>query len=213
MHTVSAIGYDGGHGKGAFENKTSVTSITMPSSVNYIGKLAFHYCSNLTKIKMSDAITTIGDSAFESCTALRDFNMPSSLVSIGENAFKGCISLKAVFIPKTVTSIGKDAFAQTNGIVIYGYKGSAAETYTAENGLDFVDVDALLSDVAYTIKPKLSSKIIKPERLAEGTSLKGITDLYGLGIDFKKIAIRLLAVYCGFRDICPCIKQGHSFYP
>ena len=41
----------------------------------------------------------------------------------------------------------------------------------------------------------------------------GITDLYGLGIDFKKIAIRLLAVYCGFRDICPCIKQGHSFYP
>ena len=41
----------------------------------------------------------------------------------------------------------------------------------------------------------------------------GITDPYGLGIDFKKIAIRLLAVYCGFRDICPCIKQGHSFYP
>lgn len=41
----------------------------------------------------------------------------------------------------------------------------------------------------------------------------GITDLYGLGISFKKIAIRLLAVYCEFRDICPCIKQGHSFYP
>ena len=41
----------------------------------------------------------------------------------------------------------------------------------------------------------------------------GITDLYGLGINFKKIAIRLLAVYCGFRDICPCIKQGHWFYP
>lgn len=49
--------------------------------------------------------------------------------------------------------------------------------------------------------------------LALNPGASGITDLYGLGIDFKKIATRLLAVYCGFRDICPCIKQGHSFYP
>lgn len=41
----------------------------------------------------------------------------------------------------------------------------------------------------------------------------GITDLYGLGINFKKIALRLFTLYCEIRDCCPCIKQGHSFYP
>src|SRR5258708_406360 len=37
-------------GAGAFYNKTSLTSLTIPSSVIYIGNGAFYHCTNLTRV-------------------------------------------------------------------------------------------------------------------------------------------------------------------
>lgn len=62
----------------------------------------------------------------------------------------------------------------------------------------------------FAVTAALAFKKVHPIKIILLSAVIGITDLYGLGIDFKKIAIRLLAIYCGFRDICPCIKQGHS---
>lgn len=183
----------------AFEGCSVLTDINMPSSLKTIGRSAFNGCSSLKRINLPDTVTSLKRECFESCTALESVRLSNNLTEIPERAFAICknikslyipdgvtkigsyafsnmSSLKAIYLPKETTEINSLAFYKTDSAVIYGYKGSAAETFAAENGLDFVDVDALLSDVTYTIKPKLSSKIIKPESLAAGTSLKGVAD-------------------------------------
>jgi hypothetical protein len=54
----------------AFDNCSSLTSITIPNSVTSIGSYAFYYCSSLTSITIPDGVTSIGKSAFSGCTSL-----------------------------------------------------------------------------------------------------------------------------------------------
>ena len=96
----------------AFEDCTSLTSITIPDSVTSIGDSAFEDCSSLTSITIPDSVTSIGDSAFEDCSSLTSITIPNSVTSIGEFAFFGCSSLTSITIPDRVTSIGRGAFRE-----------------------------------------------------------------------------------------------------
>lgn len=51
----------------AFENCTSITSVTIGSSVKYIGDSAFDGCSNLKSVTIPESVTTIGSYAFDGC--------------------------------------------------------------------------------------------------------------------------------------------------
>jgi len=57
-------------GEGAFQNKTSVTSITIPDSVTSIGEDAFVGCSSLTSVTIPESVTSIGGYAFLGCSSL-----------------------------------------------------------------------------------------------------------------------------------------------
>ncbi len=109
-YTVTAIGDD------AFydcESSILMSSVTIPSTVTYIGKNAFWKCTNLTSV-----------------------TIPSSVTTIGGYAFYGSSNLATVTIPNSVTSIGNDAFEATAwynnkpdgmvyaGKVAYKYKGT-----------------------------------------------------------------------------------------
>lgn len=80
-------------------NYTDVTSIIVPSSVNYEGK--------------DYAVTTIGNLAFSMCTTLKQVILPEGLIKIGQNAFAVCTQLESINIPNTVTDIEAGAFIQT----------------------------------------------------------------------------------------------------
>lgn len=55
---------------GAFYNRDSITSITIPSGVKRIELSAFGFCDGLIRVTVPDSIESIGSKAFESCTML-----------------------------------------------------------------------------------------------------------------------------------------------
>ena len=97
----------------AFSGCTSLTSITIPDSVTSIGDEVFINCTNLASITIPDSVTSIGDGAFWKCTNLTSitFGTNSNFTSIAVSAFYQCTSLTSITIPDSVTSIGGSAFA------------------------------------------------------------------------------------------------------
>lgn len=146
-------------------------SITIPSSVTEIEDGAFHSTFYLERVNLNEGLESIGNRSFENSNSIKELKFPSTLKSIGEksfyetsslvklelndgletigeNAFRGCRSLKSVTIPASVTSIGEKAFGyfydpqKIDGFTIYGYRGTAAETYASENGFTFIPLDS-----------------------------------------------------------------------
>lgn len=70
-----------------------------------------------------------------------NFILPASLTSIEDEAFSG-IAATAVVIPGSVTSITGNPFAGIDTLTIYGYPGSAAETFANRiPGYTFIPID------------------------------------------------------------------------
>ena len=97
-------------GNNAFNNCSSLISVTIPESVTSIGAYAFDYCSSLTNVTIPDSVTSIGKEAFAYCSHLTSVTIPDSVTSIGYRAFNSCSSLTNVTIPDSVTSIRDSAF-------------------------------------------------------------------------------------------------------
>ena len=75
----------------------------------------------------------------------------SSTTFIGNKAFYQCKNLTYVFIPASVNNIGSNALSECNSALkIYGFSGTYAETYAAENKISFkadkADVQVQLFD-------------------------------------------------------------------
>ena len=82
-------------GNSAFEDRESLISVTIPSSVTSIGSRAFYGCDNLTTVTFGEnsQLTTIGSYAFYWCSSLTLITIPNSVTTIGISAFFGCSNL------------------------------------------------------------------------------------------------------------------------
>ena len=76
---------------------TSLTSITIPNSVTYIGERAFENCSSLTSITIPNSVTYIGERAFDNCSSLNEVILGTGLETVKEYAFAGCSKLQDVY--------------------------------------------------------------------------------------------------------------------
>ncbi len=106
---VTATLYNSYISSNAFQNMTSLTSITVKcdSSVTYdvsIGSYAFANTSNLETLKLPENIDSIGEHAFDG-TGLASISLSKQLTTIGNYAFANTSFTKLV-IPTSVTSIG-----------------------------------------------------------------------------------------------------------
>lgn len=99
-------------GEKAFELKSGLTSITIPSGVTKIGKNAFRNCSGLKSLTIHEGVAEIGMQAFAGCDVLKSVTIPNGVLSIGEWAFGSCAGLTSITIPDSVEKIGNGAFAQ-----------------------------------------------------------------------------------------------------
>ena len=89
---------------------SSLTSLTLPSSLQSIGGGAFCGCYSLTSLTLPSSLQSIGDWAFCDCSSLSSLTLPSSLQSIGDHAFYDCSSLTSLTLPSSLQSIGEEAF-------------------------------------------------------------------------------------------------------
>lgn len=96
--------------------RESITKITLPESINYIGESAFRFCHMLGEINIPDGVTEIGSAAFVCCDNLRGISLPCSLVKLGTGAFAGCRALDNVIIPEGVTELPVNVFNRCTGL-------------------------------------------------------------------------------------------------
>lgn len=93
-------------GEAAFQNCQSLTSITIPESVERFGDEAFNNCASLKSINIPESVKSIGVAAFQICQSLTSMTIPESVVSIGFTAFLFCDNLKSlIFKGKTLAEV------------------------------------------------------------------------------------------------------------
>ena len=98
--------------------------LSIPSSVESIGRDAFYGCENLTEVTIPSSVKSIGDNAFISCKKLNQVTIQGPVKSIGSRAFANCCRLHRVTIQGSVDSIGRDAFADCCGLWEVTIQGS-----------------------------------------------------------------------------------------
>ena len=71
-----------------FEN-CSMTEITLPNNLKYIGNHVCLNCRNLTSLTIPNSVERIGMGAFINCWGVTSITIPSNVTNIGERAFAG----------------------------------------------------------------------------------------------------------------------------
>lgn len=137
----------------AFYDHSSLTSITVPDSVNIINEHAFYRCSSLTSATIGNGVTSIGNWAFAYCENLENVSLPESLTTIGQHAFYGCVSLTSITIPDKVTAIDYGVFADCESLTNVTIGKSVASVASDAFGY----CSSLASIVVNTDNPNYSS--------------------------------------------------------
>lgn len=113
-------------GKGAFQNASSLETITLPATIEKIGQEAFRSCSNLVSVAKEGVVFSslneleIGNNncnAFALCSKLESFPLSKDTpLETIHQAFGQCESLKSIVIPDATKTISGAAFLGCTGL-------------------------------------------------------------------------------------------------
>lgn len=189
----------------AFYQWETLKSISLPYSLQYLGKNAFNGCTELIAVNFDDAdLTEIRDYTFYKCTNLTVVDIPSGVERIGRSAFYKS-GVADAHIPRWVESIGDYAFygcdslhsltfadgAQLQSIGAYAFAGCAALPETVlPNGL------ATIGERAFSKCTSLSGVTFGEQLMEIGDcAFYGCTSLSGVSLPDKLERIGEKAFY------------------
>lgn len=129
-------------GYGVFQNCLSLQSITLPATIKSIEEGTFRGCIRLSSLIFEDGFNAaIPYSFLKNCRNITSIIIPNGVHRISSTAFENCTKLKEITIPQTVMSIHENAFSGCNELMtIKGYTGSYAETFAKNKGIDFESI-------------------------------------------------------------------------
>lgn len=103
-------------GIGAFYGLTGLKSVTLPNDIKEIAHTAF-YGTSLETVTIPASVEVIGKYAFAANKKLANIQFEgNNLVEIQANAFDGC-GFTEITVPATVKTIGSEAFASNKNLV------------------------------------------------------------------------------------------------
>lgn len=114
---------------------------TVPEGITSIATMAFARSDNLKKVILPEGITRIERYAFFE-SGLYEIAIPETVTALEPGTFFSCNSLAKLVIPASVTTFGASLLSNVEGTVIYGEEGSAAQSWAAENGYVFRNMNA-----------------------------------------------------------------------
>lgn len=144
----------------AFAECEKAKEITFPQSLLAIGKYAFDGCVSLENFDFSET-TEIHSTSFINTgfynnsknwendslymgTRLVVANGEEIIVKNGTTQIvSGAINGKNVVIPSSVTKIYPNAILNVENVTIYGYSDTVAQTYSEENNIKFINLEAI----------------------------------------------------------------------
>ena len=121
---------------------------------------------------LPESLLVIDDEAFSGTSASRVVLQPN-LTDINDRAFSENSLLKEVFIPPSVSCIADNAFEGSDGVVIFGERGSYADNWAHRNEIPFCPLDFL--------NPDVRRNLIDPGTLSAGHNEK-IPDAYDYSV-------------------------------
>lgn len=113
-----------------------LTHVDVPDDIENM-YFMFWGCEGLVDGRIPSKVTETAYT-FKGCTGLKTVVIEDGVTMLDNKLFCECTSLESVTIPASVTKISPTAFDDASpDVVIYGVKGSYAETYAKEHGITF----------------------------------------------------------------------------
>ena len=163
-YTVTRIG------ERAFMNCDSLTSVSLPESIERIEDSAFSSCYDLTEIRMPSKANHIGTGAFNSCKKLDSIRIPEGVTILYYTTFWGCTNLKSVILPNSLLTLENGVFVDCDSLSTITLPDSIVKignyTFGYCDALDSITIPASVTDVG--TEPFGNCNKLKFLQVAEG---------------------------------------------
>ena len=176
-----------GIGTDAFKGKTTIATVSFPSTLTSIGQNAFRECTGLSAVTVPATITTMGIDAFSwsgvktvdvycnelvqgafwQCTSLENVTIHEGVTVLGHGCFESCTKLTTVDIPKSVTTISKQAFYKCTLL--------ATVNFAANSELTNIGINAFRETALTTVTIPQSVTLIDTEAFRSCQKLSSVT--------------------------------------
>lgn len=155
-------------GESSFTNNMALTSITFPNGLETIDRFAFISFQG-TSITIPDSVTDIGDFAFYSAS-IQSINLSNGITVLKSNAFQ-YTALQSLVIPEGIEEIKAGAFANTSSLT----------SVTLPNSLELIEGNAFANSALSTMQLPVLPPItlgFEPKWSVSGQSDKNPSDTW-----------------------------------